>query len=349
MEFIDLRSDTVSQMTESMKLAMINAKVGDDVFADDPTTIELEKLAAELTGKEAALFVPTGTFGNELCLMVHCNRGDEVIAAEDCHIISYECGAAAYLAGVQTRTLKTTEGLMDIEDMKKIIRKAADDIHYPSTKLICLENALGNGQVAPLSYMKSVCDLAKERDLAVHLDGARIFNAAAALGVEPKEIAQYCDSLSFCLSKGLCCPMGSLVCGTKDFIKKARAFRKMLGGGMRQTGYMAAAGLVALKEILPQIKDDHKIARWFASELAKLKNFEVTNPKGEINIVYFQINQDGFDCDEFMKFMLSKKIKIVCRNKKTRSFRFVTHYWIREKEAEFVMNSVSEFMRGLSN
>ena len=346
MEYIDLRSDTVSQMTESMKLALVNAKVGDDVFGDDPTTHELEKLAAEMTGKEAALFVPTGTFGNELCIMAHCNRGDEIIAAEDCHIIAFECGAAAYLAGVQTRTLKAVEGLMDIEEIRKRIRFAADDIHYPSTKLICLENALGNGQVAPLSYMKQVSDLAKEKGISVHLDGARLFNAATALKVDAKEITQYCDSLSFCLSKGLCCPMGSIVCGTKKFIEKARYYRKLLGGGMRQTGYMAAAGIVALNEIVPQLKNDHAIARWFATELGKLKNFEVLNPKGEINIVYFKVNDDGFDCDEFVKFMLEKKIKIVPKDKKTKTFRFVTHYWIREKEAEFVMASIAEYLRG---
>lgn len=345
MEFIDLRSDTVSQMTKNMKVALVNATVGDDVFHDDPTTIELEKIAADMTGKEAALFVPTGTFGNELSIVVHCNRGDEVIIAEDCHIIAYESGAAAFLGGVQTRTLRSTLGLMDPEEIRKSIRRSSDNIHYPSTKLVCVENALGNGHVAPLDYMKKVYEITKEKGINVHLDGARLFNAATALNCDAKEITQYCDTVTFCLSKALCCPMGSLLCGSKKFIEKARYYRKMMGGGMRQTGYMAAAGIVALQEIVPQIKEDHAIARWMASELNKLENIIVTNPKGEINIVYFKVTDESFDCDNFVKFMLSKKIKVAIKDHSEKVLRFVTHHWIRKEQAELVLSSIKEYLK----
>lgn len=348
MEFIDLRSDTVSHMTDNMKQAMLNAKVGDNVYNDDPTTIELENIAAEMTGKEAALYVPTGTFGNEASIIAHCNRGDEILVGDVSHIVAYETGGPAFLGGVLTKTLKTTNGLMDINDIKSSIRFSSDDIHFPTTKLICLENALVNGEAVPIQYMKDVWNLAKEKGLSVHLDGARLFNAATALNCDPKEITQYCDSVTFCLSKGLCCAMGSIVCGTAQFIKKLRLYRKMLGGGMRQTGYMAATGIVALKELVPELKNDHAMARLLASELSKIPNVVILNPKGNINLVFFQIKDEKLDCDSLVKFLLDQKIKISIKSKEDKIIRFVTHYWIREKEVEHIVSSFKKFLEKMN-
>ena len=240
MKYIDLRSDTVTLPTELMKKAMLNAELGDDVYRDDPTVIELETLASEMMGKEAGLFVPSGTFGNQLALLTHTNRGDEVILQADCHIKKYEVGASSVIAGVQ---LCGIEGEMNIEKINQAIR--GEDIHFPRTSLICLENATGFGRVLSIDYMKAVYQLAKKQNINVHLDGARIFNAALALNVDVKEISKYADSVMFCLSKGLCAPIGSMLVGSKAFIERARKNRKLMGGGLRQVGIIAACGVVA--------------------------------------------------------------------------------------------------------
>jgi Threonine aldolase len=227
MNYIDLRSDTVTWPTEAMRKAMAQAPVGDDVYGDDPTVNELERLAAEMTGKEAALFVPSGTFGNQLSLFTWCPRGSEVILGEQCHIIQHEAGAASVIAGVQTRPIFAPDGILPLETIEERIR--GNDIHYPPTSLICIENAHSSGRVIPLSYMKEVAQLAHAHGLPVHLDGARLFNAAVSMGVSAIEISSMVDSVMFCLSKGLCAPVGSMLAGSREFIEKARRRRKISG------------------------------------------------------------------------------------------------------------------------
>ncbi|MDR1058369.1 MAG: threonine aldolase family protein, partial [Treponema sp.] len=272
---IDLRSDTVTQPTAAMRKAMAEAEVGDDVYGDDPTVNRLEALGAELTGKEAAVFVPSGTFGNQLALFPWCVRGSEVILGEECHIIQHEAGAASVIAGVQTRPVPAPGGILPAELIRKRLRRR--DLHAPATSLICLENAHSLGKVTPLSAMDAVRGIADEWGLPIHLDGARLFNAAAALAAGEgagdaspdlyrmvKEIAARADSVMFCLSKGLCAPVGSLLAGKASFIAEARMKRKIMGGGMRQAGILAAAGICALSEQPGQLAEDHRRARRLA-------------------------------------------------------------------------------------
>jgi threonine aldolase len=259
---IDIRSDTVTQPTAAMRKAMAEAEVGDDVYGDDPTVNRLERLGAQMLGKEAALFVPSGTFGNQLALFTWCPRGTEVVLGEDCHIVVHEAGAPSVIAGVQTRCVPDPGGILDPVEIKKRLRK--QDLHAPATSLICMENAHSSGRVVPLKDMDAVRAIAKEWGLPVHLDGARIFNAAAALDCSASDIAARVDSVMFCLSKGLCAPIGSLLAGTKDFISAARFKRKIMGGGMRQAGILAAAGIIALKEHSLLLEADHRRAKKLA-------------------------------------------------------------------------------------
>ena len=236
MNFIDFRSDTVTHPTPAMRQAMFEAAVGDDVYQDDPTTNELERLAAEMLGMEAALFVPSGTMGNQLAVMTHTRRGDEAIVSIGCHIFEHEVGAASVLSGVTLHPLTFPNGVYDAAMIEGAIR--SDDIHEPPTTLICLENALANGRVVPVETMREIREMANAHGIAVHMDGARLFNAATALGVDVKELTACVDSVSCCLSKGLCAPVGSVLCGSAEFIARARRNRKLLGGGMRQTGIL---------------------------------------------------------------------------------------------------------------
>jgi len=287
MNYIDLRSDTVTWPTEAMRKAMAQAPVGDDVYGDDPTVNELERLAAEMTGKEAALFVPSGTFGNQLSLFTWCPRGSEVILGEQCHIIQHEAGAASVIAGVQTRPIFAPDGILPLETIEERIR--GNDIHYPPTSLICIENAHSSGRVIPLSYMKEVAQLAHAHGLPVHLDGARLFNAAVSMGVSAIEISSMVDSVMFCLSKGLCAPVGSMLAGSREFIEKARRRRKIMGGGMRQVGVLAAAGLIALKDMTRRLAEDHENAHYLASQLAWIPGIEVEKEALDINMVFFKL------------------------------------------------------------
>ncbi|MBP7402656.1 MAG: threonine aldolase family protein, partial [Clostridia bacterium] len=254
---IDLRSDTVTHPTAAMRQAMATAAVGDDVYGDDPTVLALESLAASVTGKESALFVPSGTMGNQLALAVHVRRGEEVVLPENCHVVQHEAGAAAYIAGAQLRCLPASRGIpMAAEAVERAVRKTPDDLHTPRTALITYENADSDGCVRQLAYMDVIRGIADRYGLPVHLDGARLFNAAAALGVRACDIAARADSVMFCLSKGLCAPVGSMLCGTRTFVERARRIRKMLGGGMRQAGILAAAGLVALDTMTGRLGED---------------------------------------------------------------------------------------------
>lgn len=341
MEFIDLRSDTVTVPTPEMREAMYKAEVGDDVYGDDPTVNRLEEYAAEVVGKEAALFVPSGTFGNQLALFTHCSRGNEVILGDNCHIVAHEAGASAVIAGVQLRTLKDNKGELDPEEIETKIRKEKD-IHYPDTGLICLENAHSNGRVVSLENMKKVFSISRKYNIPIHLDGARLFNASTYLGLDPREITKLCDSVMFCLSKGLCAPVGSILAGGSDFISKARKGRKIMGGGMRQAGILAAAGLIALEKMRHRLKEDHDNAMLLASELAKIPGIRVNPDDIHINMVFFDISGTGCETVKLAEELLKRGIKV--NSGEDGIMRFVTHYWVSRSDIYRVVGSIKDIL-----
>ena len=331
MKMIDFRSDTVTKPTQRMREAMYRAEVGDDVYGTDPTTNRLQDYVAELCDKDAALFVPSGTFGNQLALFTHCKRGDEVILAEDCHIVAHEVGSAAVIAGVQLRTLESRHGMMDLEKVEKAIRKT-EDIHFPDTGLICIENAFSDGGVIYLEYMRKLRALADKYKLKIHLDGARVFNAATALNVEVKEVLKYVDSANICLSKGLCAPIGSMLVGSKDFIESALKKRKLMGGGMRQVGILAAAGFIAVKEMRLRLIEDHDNARYLAERLDIISGIEVKRDCLDINLIFFKVT------DEKLLACLTPEIfareGILINPEEDGLFRFATHYYIDKEDID---------------
>jgi threonine aldolase len=329
-----------------MRKAMAEADVGDDVYGDDPTVNHLETLGAEMLGKEAALFVPSGTFGNQLALFTWCRRGTEVILGEDCHIIVHEAGAPSVIAGVQTRCVPDPGGVLNPEDIRKRLRK--QDMHAPATSLVCMENAHSSGKVVPLESMDAVRAIANEWELPIHLDGARIFNAATALGCSASEIASRVDSVMFCLSKGLCAPVGSLIAGTKDFIAEARLKRKIMGGGMRQAGILAAAGIIALKEHTLLLSADHDRAKKLALGLSKINGISVNVNTVGINMVFFSFNNaTDENTEKIVKDFYDRGI--VINPPEQGMFRFVTHYWIGNQEIEKILDVAKEVFTGLSD
>lgn len=329
MNIIDFRSDTVTIPTPAMREAMYHAEVGDDVYGTDPTMNRLQAFMAELTGKEASLFVPSGTFGNQLALFTHCRRGDEVILAEDCHIVAHEVGAAAVIAGVQLITLPSIHGMMDLATVEKKIRKVAD-VHYPDTGLICLENAYSDGGVISLEYLQALRALANQYGVKVHLDGARVFNAATALDVDVKEILQYVDSASICLSKGLCAPIGSMLVGSTEFIEHALKKRKLMGGGMRQVGMLAAAGYLALTKMRLRLHEDHDHAKYLAKRLSEIPGIFVKIDCLDINLVFFEVNDATLLAKMTPAYFA--EAGILLNPDEDGLFRLVTHYYI-DKDA----------------
>jgi threonine aldolase len=344
---IDIRSDTVTGPTEAMRKAMANAEVGDDVYGDDPTVNRLERMGAEISGKEGAVFVPSGTFGNQLALFTWCKRGTEVILGEECHIIQHEAGAASVIAGVQTRTIPAPEGILDPAAVRVRLRKA--ELHYPATSLICLENAHSLGRAVPLAAMDAVKALAGEWGLPVHLDGARLFNAAACLKTEAREIAARADSVMFCLSKGLCAPVGSLLAGPKDFVEAARFKRKIMGGGMRQAGVLAAAGIIALEEHTGRLREDHDRAKYLARELAGIPGVTMTPGEPDINMVFFSFPPalDSGAAQGIVDSFARNNIRI--NPPEQGIFRFITHYWIGDKEIRAILAAAREAFGGKSS
>jgi len=334
---IDIRSDTVTKPTDAMRAAMARAEVGDDVYGDDPTVNELEAYGAELTGKEASLFVPSGTFGNQLALFTWCKRGSEVILGEESHIIQHEAGAASVIAGVQTRTVPAKDGRLNGEMVEARIR--GKDIHFPPTALICLENAHSSGRVVPLSDMDAIRAVADRHALPIHLDGARLFNAAAALGVSAREIAQRADSVMFCLSKGLCAPIGSLLAGKREFIERARRNRKIMGGGMRQAGILAAAGLLALRDMTGRLTEDHRRARLLAQALATIPGVQIDPSTVDINMVFFTVPKTR-DSETARRVMAQLQEHGILANAPEEGvFRFVTHYWITDQDVSRIIET----------
>lgn len=303
---IDLRSDTVTMPTPAMREAMATAAVGDDVLSEDPTVNKLEALAAETMGKEAGLFVSSGTQGNLLGIMTHCQRGEEYIVGQTAHTYRYEAGGAAVLGSIQPQPLDfEADGTLDLAKVAETIKP--DDFHFARTKLLCLENTQG-GKVLPLAYLAEARNLARQNKLNLHLDGARIFNAAVKLGVDIREVSQYFDSISFCLSKGLSAPVGSVLVGSAEFIKQARRWRKMLGGGMRQAGILAAAGILAMTDMVERLADDHVNARRLAEGLVDIPGYTLDLETVQTNMVFFTL--DPVLVGQFSPFMADQGILI---------------------------------------
>jgi threonine aldolase len=332
MEIIDLRSDTVTQPTQEMRDVMARAEVGDDVYGEDPTINRLQEISAERLGKEAALFVPSGSMGNLAALLTHCQRGDEAILGELSHPYFYEAGSMAALGGIQPRPLRNQpDGTLLLEDIEAAIRE--DDPHYPITRLVAVENTHNRCNGIPLTaeYIQDVGKLAKKHKLAFHIDGARIFNAQVALGVPAKKLAAPADSITFCLSKGLCAPVGSVLSGSKEFIAKALRVRKQLGGGMRQAGILAAAGIVALEKMVDRLAEDHERARKLAAGLAQISGLQV-NPQ-YTNIVRFKLT-DGSKLkpDAIVSRLAKEGVRLGYSG--PWGFRAVTHHGIDDARIE---------------
>ncbi|RKD34626.1 low-specificity L-threonine aldolase [Thermohalobacter berrensis] len=342
MKIVDFRSDTITKPTEEMRKAMYEAEVGDDVYGEDPTINKLEELAAEKIGKEAALFVPSGTMGNQLALLTHTERGQEIILEENSHIFMFEVGGLAFLSGLQSKIVKGEDGILNSKVIKEAIR--SKNIHFPQTGLICLENThnMAGGVVTPLNRMEEIFKLAQQHRIPVHLDGARIFNASTYLDCDVKDIAKYCDSVMFCLSKGLCAPVGSILAGDKKFIEKAKKFRKLLGGGMRQAGILAAAGIIALEKMTHRLVKDHENLRKLAFGLDDIKGINIDKDKIQTNILMVNLKDTGYNSDSFVYEM--KKEGVLATKIDEHTIRFVTHYHIDEKDIEYTLNVIKRIL-----
>ena len=326
-----------------MREAIFNARLGDDALGDDPTVKLLEAKAAERMGKEAALFVASGTMGNLVALLTHCGRGDEAVAGDWSHMLNVEVAGAAGVAGVQIRAAHNDDqGRMDLDEIRGLIRPKGQ--YQPRTALVSVENTHNycNGSALPVSYMQEIADLAHEHGAALHVDGARIFNAAIALETTPKELVKAADTVQFCLSKGLACPIGSMVCGSSEFIYEARRQRRMVGGGMRQVGILAAAGIVALDEMVDRLADDHANARLLVDGLAKIPGIKVTPDLVQTNILFFE--PDGVDGN-----LLGQRMKErgILATGSVNRFRMVTHYGVEAEDIEYAVGVIREVVASL--
>ncbi|MBI5965438.1 MAG: low-specificity L-threonine aldolase [Chloroflexi bacterium] len=344
MEYIDLRSDTVTKPTPEMREAMAEAEVGDDVYMDDPTVNKLQEIAAEMLGKEGSLFVPSGTMGNLLALLVHCQRGDEVIVGDKSHIYMNEAGGMSALGGIHPHpVMNQADGTFLLDDILASIQ--TEDVHHTITRLVCLENTQNvcGGVVLSVEYTRAVGKIARENDLSLHIDGARIFNAAAALDVSVKELVEPADSVMFCLSKGLAAPVGSMLVGTKKFIKRARHLRKMLGGGMRQAGVLAAAGLISLEKMTGRLGQDHARAKNLFEGLKQVQGLKL-DASPSSNMVYFDLGDEvKLSVDQIMEQM--KKRGVLVDWAGPRRFRLVTHYWVDDEGVAKTLKAFGEVLK----
>jgi len=334
MNYIDLRSDTVTQPTPEMRAAMAKAEVGDDVYGEDPTINRLQELAAEKMGKPAGLFVASGTMGNLIAALAHCQRGDEVIVGKKNHVFVHEAGGMSALGGLHSNQLiNQPDGSLLLEELAAAIRP--DDLHEPVSRLICLENTHNGcgGVYQTPEYTRQVAEFAHARGLSVHLDGARIFNAAVAQGLTASTLAEPVDSVTFCLSKGLCAPVGSVLCGSQQFIARARRLRKMLGGGMRQAGILAAAGIVALEKMVERLGEDHARARRLADGLRQVLGLQLDPGTPATNMVFLSLAAD-MKCttEELIEKLEQRGVLIGATG--DRQYRLVTHYWIDDAGVE---------------
>ncbi len=344
MEYIDLRSDTVTKPTPEMREAMAEAEVGDDVYMDDPTVNRLQEKAAEMLGKQEALFVPSGTMGNLLALLVHCQRGDEVIVGDKSHIYSNEAGGMSALGGIHPRPINNQpDGTLAPEDILASIQ--TEDVHHTITRLVCLENTQNACGGVPLSveYTRVVGEIARRNNLSLHIDGARIFNAAAALDVPVRDLVEPADSVMFCLSKGLAAPVGSMLVGSKGFIARARRVRKMLGGGMRQVGVLAAAGLISLEKMAKRLGQDHARAKKLAEGLKQVRGLVLDAGTASTNMVYFNLAGDvNLTIDQITDEMKKRGVLIDAAG--SRRFRLVTHYWVDDKSVEQAVKALGQVL-----
>jgi threonine aldolase len=340
---IDLRSDTVTQPTQAMRDAMATAEVGDDVYREDPTVCRLEELGARMLGKEAGLFVVSGTMGNQVAIMTHAQRGDEIITEAESHVFYYEAGAMAALSGVQARQVPGRRGIMEPDDVKRAIRDTGN-VHFPRTALIAIENThnRGGGAVWPIEYVREISAMARARGIAVHMDGARIFNASIASGIAPDVWASYADSVMFCLSKGLCAPVGSLLVGSVDFIEQARRNRKRMGGGMRQAGIIAAAGIVALETMIDRLAEDHANARLLASELAAA-GFGVDTASVETNMAMVDVSASGVTAAEFKAG--ARERGVLCNDATATNVRLVTHHDVTTEQCHEAVGILASMLK----
>lgn len=340
--FIDLRSDTLTIPTPAMREAMASADVGDDVFGEDPSINKLQEMAAAKLGFEAALLVCSGTMGNLTAMLAHCGRGEEIIVGDQSHIYIYEGGGTAVVGGIHPRTVANQpDGTLKLDDIARAIRPK--DSHYPETRVISLENThnrMGGAVLSP-AYLQQVVTLAQQHGLKLHIDGARIFNAAAALGVDVKELTKGADSVTFCLSKGLSAPVGSVLCGSKQFIQIAHKRRKVLGGGMRQAGVIAAAGIVALEQMTERLREDHANATVLAESIAHVEGIHIDLSSVKSNMVYFDIDVTmPFDAAELCRRAATERVKF--NPTAPRRIRMVTHCWVSRDEAMEAAKVIAE-------
>lgn len=340
MKPIDLRSDTVTKPTEAMRKAMAEAEVGDDVYGEDPTINRLEELGAEMVGHEAAVFLTSGTMGNITAVLTHTDRGNEILLESQAHIFFFEGANAAMFGGCQTRTLPGQMGVPATEDVRAAIRP--ENVHFPRTGLLCLENThnRAGGTVISPEATRELASVAHEAGVPVHLDGARVFNAAAAQGVDVKELTTPVDSVQFCLSKGLAAPVGSLLAGDADFITEARRMRKALGGGMRQAGIIAAAGIVALTEMVERLPEDHVRARRLAEALAEMDPFKVNLDTVQSNLIIFDVDPEFDTAAGFLSDLAALGVK--ANPTGPQRIRFVTHYGITDEDIDTTIDSIRE-------
>lgn len=346
MEFVDLRSDTVTKPTPEMREAMAEAEVGDDVYMDDPTINALQEKAAEMLGKEDALFVPSGTMGNLLALLVHCQRGDEVIVGDKSHIYLNEAGGMSALGGIHPRPLQNqADGTLLLDEIRASIQ--TEDVHHTITRLICLENTQNvcGGVVLSAEYLQAVGKIAQENGLAFHIDGARIFNAAAALNISVKDLVAPADSVMFCLSKGLVAPVGSMLVGGRKFINRARHLRKMLGGGMRQAGVLAAAGMISLEKMSTRLGQDHARAKKLFEGLQQVRGLKLDAfGPSSTNMVYFDLADEvKLSVNQVVEEM--KKHGVLVDWAGPRRFRLVTHYWVDDAGVEKTLQALGAVLK----
>ena len=344
---IDLRSDTVTHPSDEMRRAMADAEVGDDVYGEDPTVNRLQERAAELLGKEAGLLMASGTMSNLVAALTHCQRGDEIVMGDQAHMFWNESAGASALAGTQIRLVPNdSQGRIDPDDLQGAIRPKGN-VHMPPTTLVCLENTHNrcSGGVLTPEDTKRVADVAHAAGAQVHLDGARIFNAAVALEVPARALTQDVDDVSFCLSKGLSCPVGSVLCGTKEFIAGAHKWRKMVGGGMRQAGILAAAGLVALDSMVDRLADDHANARRLAQGLANIDGISVDPDTIHTNIVIFEVDQSVGTANQVIDALAEEGVLVTYPGKQ--SLRMVTHRHIGSADVDDALGRVSSVVRRL--
>lgn len=337
---IDLRSDTVTKPTPEMRRAMAEAEVGDDVYGEDPTVNRLEQRAAEILGKEAALYMPTGTMGNTIGVKVHTEAGQEVICEARGHVLNYELGMVAWFSGCVPRAIPADDGILRWEQIRPFVKPVSP--HWSPTGLIHLENThnMAGGTVYPMAALHEICDHSHEMGLPVHLDGARVFNAAAHLGIPVREVVAKCDTVTFCLSKALGAPVGSMLAGPKEKIARGRLYRKRLGGGMRQAGVLAAAGLIALEQMPGRLHEDHANARYLAEKLAEMPGISIDPARVQTNIVIFDVSGTGMDAPGFTGEM--KKRGVLANGISPTQVRLVTHYDVPRELCEQAAGALAE-------